>query len=394
MSSIEKITEGFPFPRIPPIVGQPCYETIAELQLQLNANAASVQSNLGCGQFGHLWLTVQPAVYATISEVEFIPPVNPGGTPIIPDLSTGAQIASIRYTFAQDTALFQRFDNVDKALKQMLIASVDEIFIKSLRNQYVGYGNQTTKQLLSHLYTTYADITVGQLQANDAAMKQPYDVNQPMETLFEQIESAVEYAAAANTPYTPQQVLVTALQLVFQTGIYADDCKEWKRMLPGEKTWITFKVFFAAANQEYRESHATTTANAFQAETQGSFQQDTIDAIANLATATASDRATVATLSKTVDTLTNELATSTQELVSALKKVTALTNSVEYWKAKSNTGRSGGGDRNNRLLTHYCWTCGCKCNHNSRDCTLKADGHKSNATAENKQGGKTTNFRG
>ena len=47
-----------------------------------------------------------PAVYATISVVQFIPPENPGATPVIPDLSTAAQIASIHYKFAQDTALF------------------------------------------------------------------------------------------------------------------------------------------------------------------------------------------------------------------------------------------------------------------------------------------------
>ena len=70
-----------------------------------------------------------------------------------------------------------------------------------------------------------------------------------METLFGKIEAAVEYAAAGNTPYTPLQVLVTAFQLVFQTGIYANDCKEWKRKPAAAKTWTGFKTFFAAANQ-------------------------------------------------------------------------------------------------------------------------------------------------
>jgi len=401
MSSTEKITEGFPFPLIPQIVGQPCYETIAELQLQLNANAASVQSNLGCGQFGHLWLTVQPAVYATISVVPFVAPVNPGAAPIIPPGSTAPQIASLRYEFAQDTILFQRFNNVDKILKKMLIASVDEIFIKSLRNKYVGYGNQTTKQLLMHLYNTYADINVGQLQANDAALKTPYDSNQPMETLFGQIEAAVEYAAAGNTPYTPQQVLATAFQLVFQTGIYADDCKEWKRKPPVDKTWAAFKVFFASANQEYREAQEITTGKAFQAVTQNAapseneeFQQDTIDAIANLATATASDRETVANMSSTIDTLTNELATTNHELIIALKKIATLTASVEHFKAKCNDSTSGSNARTRFSRSHYCWTCGCKCSHPSHECTVRKTGHKNKATAEKKLGGNITTFRG
>ena len=40
-------------------------EEIAEMNEKLNANSASVQTNLGCGRFGHLWLTLKPEVYQT-----------------------------------------------------------------------------------------------------------------------------------------------------------------------------------------------------------------------------------------------------------------------------------------------------------------------------------------
>ena len=65
-TTLDKIVDGFPFPKISPIAGAPNYETIAKVHLELNSNAASVQSNLGCGTLGLLQLTVSPAVYATI----------------------------------------------------------------------------------------------------------------------------------------------------------------------------------------------------------------------------------------------------------------------------------------------------------------------------------------
>jgi hypothetical protein len=46
--------DGFPHPTIAPITGVPNYESINALNLQLNANAASVQSNLGDGLLGLL----------------------------------------------------------------------------------------------------------------------------------------------------------------------------------------------------------------------------------------------------------------------------------------------------------------------------------------------------
>ena len=64
-SLIKKTVDIFPFPTINPIVRTPDYESIADIDLGLNSNAVSVQSNLGCRTLGLLILTVFPAVYAT-----------------------------------------------------------------------------------------------------------------------------------------------------------------------------------------------------------------------------------------------------------------------------------------------------------------------------------------
>ena len=75
-TAINKIMDGFPFPMIPSIVGTPTYNTIAKVNLKLNSNSASVQSNLGCGTLGLLQLTVSTAVYNTLSVTPFVVPVN------------------------------------------------------------------------------------------------------------------------------------------------------------------------------------------------------------------------------------------------------------------------------------------------------------------------------
>ena len=130
--SIKKMTKGFTSPQILPIVEKPCYESIAKLQLKLNVNTAFMQLNFRCSQFDHLWLTARKPANNTISAIPFLPPHNPGATPIVPAASTSAQISSIQYNFSQDTLVFKKFSMVDKALKQMLIVSVNKIFIKSL----------------------------------------------------------------------------------------------------------------------------------------------------------------------------------------------------------------------------------------------------------------------
>ena len=128
-SSIEKIVDRFPFPTIDPIIKTPYYKSIADIHLKLNYNTVSVQSNLGCGTLVLLFLTVSPAIYATLSTTTFVPPVNPGTETIIPTGSTGATIADLRYHHTESTNIFTEYKNTDKVLRQLLLASTYELYV-------------------------------------------------------------------------------------------------------------------------------------------------------------------------------------------------------------------------------------------------------------------------
>ena len=195
-SSIEKIVDGFPFPTINPIIGTPDYEIIANIHLKLNSNAASVQSNLGCGTLGLLFLIVLPAVYTTLSIIEFVPPVNPGPEPRFPTGATGAVISDLRYLHTEATKIFTEYKNTEKSLCQLLLASTDKLYVRSLRHKYIGYRKTATRALLDHLYSTYANISASVHQYNDKRLRAPYDSNQPFETLIDQVKNAVNYASA------------------------------------------------------------------------------------------------------------------------------------------------------------------------------------------------------
>ena len=110
------------------------------------------------------------------------------------------------------------------------------MYVRYLRHRYAGYVQTSTQKLLAHLYATYSNILPTDLQANDAKLRAPYDANHPVENLFDQVENAVKYAAAGNTPYYPEQVITISFRLFFQTGLFLDNCKTWKRLPAGSKT--------------------------------------------------------------------------------------------------------------------------------------------------------------
>ena len=185
----------------------------------------SVQYNLGCGTLGLLFLTFLPAVYATLSTIAFVPPVNPGPEPSSPTGAAGAVISNLRYHHTEATNIFTEYKNTDKALRRLLLESTDELYVRYLRHKYIGYRKTTNQALLGHIYSTYANISASALQDNDKRLRTPYDRNQQFETLNNQVENAVDYASAGDTPYTLAQFVGIAFQLVLKTGLFNDDCK-------------------------------------------------------------------------------------------------------------------------------------------------------------------------
>ena len=90
------------------------------------------------------------------------------------------------------------------------------------------------------------------------------------------------------------------------------------------------------------------------------YQQETLDSIANLATATARNGATVATLTVTNSTLTSALTARQIQLVKALQDVAKLTTVIADLRKNYSAKPS------NTVNWHYCWTHGYSSAHSIR----------------------------
>ena len=193
-------------------------------------------------------------VFNKLSRVPFVLPANPCPAPVIPATSAQFQISAIIEGHKREARLFHKFNNTDKALKQQILGTVDDIFTRALKNRYIGYANITTKELLNHLFTTYGKISGNDLRVNDTRMNAPYNVNLPIEVLFNQMEEGMDYADAGNHFKTPEQTVVTGQQLIQDTGMFADNLKIWKRLTAQDRTWTRFKTgFFNISSRVERE---------------------------------------------------------------------------------------------------------------------------------------------
>ena len=144
---------------------------------------------------------------------------------------------------------------------------------------------------------------------------------------------------------------------------------------------------------DYREEKTHMTGQGYQANNVTHSNQETIDAIACLATATAHDRAAMENLTATNLVLTQELKSAQDALIVALLKTTKLTESVQYWKGQKGTGSGTGSIATTEGRTYYCHSCGCGCPHHSGNCPNPKPGHNKHATVLKKHSGNESNYK-
>ena len=84
-----------------------------------------------------------------------------------------------------------------------------------------------------------------------------FDSIQPIDDVFNAVMDLAAYAEAAGAPYSQQQTINTAYNILSKTGKYGKRVLEWNRKPGNQQTWLNFKQHFRAEQKEFRELHDT-----------------------------------------------------------------------------------------------------------------------------------------
>ena len=339
----------------------PTRDVIKKLQVELNANAQGIRSSAG-GPLGLLSLTMAPAQYLALNNnVAFVPPVNPGDIPIhLPGATTQFEIAETNRLYRVQTAIFEKYHDTDLALKTLLIAACPDIYIEALKQEHVGYGARTCLDFLTHLWTNYAKIEPSHLWENEKRMKAAWHPTDPIEKLFSQLKTTFEFATAGNAGITEINAVRIGYQIIMDSGLFKLELKEWRAKPEADWTLANFNIFFKAANCDRL---ATTTDGGFHS--------------ANVSTTFISEPST------------HIIAAAPSAEFAAMKiKIAQLEKII---KANTKQPTASVPTSTSSATTSYCWTHGTTKNliHTGFSCKRRAEGHREEATEDNKMGGST-----
>jgi hypothetical protein len=183
-------------------------------------------------------------------------------------------------------------------------------------------------------------------------------------------------------------IVNVAYTLVFNTGLFPNACRAWQSRVIAGKMWAQFKLDFATAHHEFRLINQTAQQSGFHSanmmirQGRDETMQYTVDTIAQLATAAASDRGTVATLTTTNAKLATLLEAAHAQIAHLKNEIATLNNKIKpAWQGKRPVKTTNNDS--------YCWSHGYQVakSHTSATCNMKNSGHQDAENKSNPMGG-------
>ena len=371
-----------------PTTGKPNFSTMTKFQKALNRQALSIPSST-YPDLGWIGLTIPDTDFARIhNNVNFADPANPG---MAPTHATGATAAQISETVRQHELTqneFTTYTHTRVQLRNMIINHVEDKYICALADEVTSYNQVTPLQLLTHLWDTYGQITEADLSANESRMYADWNPPTPIETLYEQLTEGQKFAARGNEVIDDSQLARKGYEIVKKTGLFEDDCKTWRNKPDADRTWASFQPFFANADDDRRKNAPTTSTAGYSANQLEEMVKQEMNAILQTWAMVDTDTDANAHPPAEPPAIPTDAINANSTLDDLVSEIRKLKNQVNGRRPAREKPAPQGTDTNGDPIT-YCWTHGTTRNlwHNSHTCSRPKDGHKKEATLQNKMGG-------
>jgi hypothetical protein len=112
---------------------------------------------------------------------------------------TAAQISAD--IWEEDVQTYRTYTSVQQALKRQIISVFEAMYLDVLNDNMVGFANISARYMMDHLFATYGNITAVDLEINFEHMRRAWDPQQPVESLFKQIQDCDDYSEAGGCTY-------------------------------------------------------------------------------------------------------------------------------------------------------------------------------------------------
>ena len=87
---------------------------------------------------------------------------------------------------------------------------------------------------------------------NCLKLSEPGDANTLFQELMQRVHEIQEFSNDGGRTIANKDIVDTIYSLVYNTGLFCDDCDKWDDKQRDEKTWANFQAHFQAAQRKYK----------------------------------------------------------------------------------------------------------------------------------------------
>ena len=191
------------------------------------ANADAIPATLRGGGNGHIGLLLCSVVYKNIANTIYTRPIDPGPCAQHRTGDTSVAQADAYSTHKEERRVYDLDKNVDAALKQEIIAAIEETHLSAKKQCYMGFKGVSAKSLVYHLMERYGKILTSDIETCRQALAEPIEVDRPINLYFQQVENSIQFVHYSKTPLTPAHIVQTAYHAVNKKCLYSLALNKW-----------------------------------------------------------------------------------------------------------------------------------------------------------------------
>ena len=210
---IDYVLTYFPFKTPTLVRGEPTYNDLKRIKTELRANASSVESNLGGGNHGHLFLVLSDSEYLQIPGI-----TAPVQLPTYPDpltipITTGAvQAIHLKERHQERVRVYREVQNVQRYLLNHLQRSIEPKYLDTFVYEATALLASDILVILTHLFLRYSTVRGIDVKTLEAKVLQiSFTPLEPLVLIWNPIEKLKRLAEQAKLPYSEQQLIEFAL---------------------------------------------------------------------------------------------------------------------------------------------------------------------------------------
>ena len=389
-------------PKIATSSQEPTRQSLKAFQECIQDQAMAVTSATE-PMLGFLGLVLKNASYITISTngASYTAPVDPGPSPVHAPGATGAQITETSRLFTIQRDHFKTSCEFQVILVSMITNNCPEKYLTTLKHPITKFRQCTPIQLLNHLWNEYGTITSHDLTMNYAKMTAQWNPPTPIEDLFLQLREGQQFATEGSETIDDTQLLRLCYDNVNKTGLFNDALKIWRDK--PVKTYVLFAAYMTREHEDRMKNQTTSSGAGYAANNVTTITDIVHNELQQFVNNMPFFQQDVPNDENANPNICPPVTEHANAALTAIELKEIFKSMMSEFRNDDRRGGGGGGGRNRKPLppaqgtdsegnkTTYCWSHGITTNlhHNSKGCKRPKEGHKEEATLQNKLGGST-----